>query len=177
MKGCKIIHSSASRTIAAADCQKAVNCLFWRVKRTRAELTVASRPPRARRAAGARAPTASPAAGARRRRQRAARGLQRPPGPARPLPGGLQLPELRGAALRRRPRKRKRLHRQPTSPSGCSMNGSVAGGGVSEEVIRLTRGPSGEAGAAALCVGPPGSGAAPRRGEAAGWPLDSPFRG
>lgn len=57
------------------------------------------------------------------------------------------------------------------------MNGSVAGGGVSEEVIRLTRGPSGEAGAAALCVGPPGSGAAPRRGEAAGWPLDSPFRG
>lgn len=57
------------------------------------------------------------------------------------------------------------------------MNGSVAGGGVSEEVIRLTRGPSGEAGAAALCVGPPGSGAAPRRGEAAGWPLGSPFRG
>uniref|UniRef100_A0A663E3V5 Synaptojanin-2-binding protein n=2 Tax=Aquila chrysaetos chrysaetos TaxID=223781 RepID=A0A663E3V5_AQUCH len=58
---------------------------------------------------------------------------------------GLQLPALRGAALRRRrPRKRKRLPREPTSPSGRSMNGSVAGGGgFSEEVISLTRRPSG----------------------------------
>ncbi|XP_064920508.1 synaptojanin-2-binding protein [Columba livia] len=58
---------------------------------------------------------------------------------------GLQLPALRGAALRRRPRKRKRPPREPTSPSGRSMNGSVAGGGggFSEEVISLTRRPSG----------------------------------
>lgn len=41
------------------------------------------------------------------------------------------------------------------------MNGSVAGGGVSEEVITLTRGPSGEAGAAA-----PRRGAAGQRGRA-----------
>lgn len=55
------------------------------------------------------------------------------------------------------------------------MNGSVAGGGVSEEVIRLTRGPSGEAGAAALCVGPPGSGAAPRRGGGSGLAPQQPL--
>uniref|UniRef100_A0A8B9QYX3 Synaptojanin-2-binding protein n=1 Tax=Anas platyrhynchos TaxID=8839 RepID=A0A8B9QYX3_ANAPL len=55
----------------------------------------------------------------------------------------LQLPALRGAAPRR-PRKRKRPPREPTSPWGCSMNGSVAaGGGLAEEVIRLTRRPSG----------------------------------
>lgn len=55
----------------------------------------------------------------------------------------LQLPALRRAAPRR-PRKRKRPPREPTSPWGCSMNGSVAGGGgLTEEVIRLTRRPSG----------------------------------
>lgn len=52
------------------------------------------------------------------------------------------------------------------------MNGSVAGGGVSEEVIRLTRGPSGEAGAAALRVGPRRGG-----GGRAGRHLGRPFRG
>lgn len=53
------------------------------------------------------------------------------------------------------------------------MNGSVAGGGVSEEVIRLTRGPSGEAGAAALRVGPRrGGGGGERAGTSAAPSVD-----
>lgn len=58
---------------------------------------------------------------------------------------GLQLPALRGAA-RRRPRGRARLSREPSSPAGRSMNGSVAGGGYAEETISLTRRASGRAG-------------------------------
>lgn len=128
-----------------------------------------------------------PPAGGEGRAPRAEAGA----GPRRPSPGaacpagsgarspggavrrgrGLQLPALRGAALRRRrrPRKRKRLPREPTSPSGRSMNGSVAGGGgggFSEEVISLTRRPSGKAGGRPSLTGPsapPGPGQ-PRRG-------------
>lgn len=68
-------------------------------------------------------------------------------GGSSPVPRGLQLPALRGAA-RRRPRRRERLSREPSSPSGRSMNGSVAGGGYAEEIISLTRRPSGTARAA-----------------------------
>lgn len=117
----------------------------------------------------ARVPAAS------RGRRLAKRGLAPSPGGAARPGRGLQLPALRGAALRRRrrqrPRKRKRLPREPTSPSGRSMNGSVAGGGggFSEEVISLTRRPSGEArGGGASAPSGPGR---PRRG------LRSPRRG
>lgn len=86
-------------------------------------------------------------------------------------PRELQLPALRGAA-RRRPRRRERLPREPSSPSGRSMNGSVAGSGYTEEIISLTRRPSGKAGAAS----PRRGRGASRAGAAAPRPEQPPRR-